>query len=332
MGNCLHPVDSFPDDNSSQLSFDDEHLADWNYSGNYDYYAGVDAAAPCRSCSLLDRSSLPFYVLAGALGVLAGAIVLFALLRPLSPRRQLRPCRRLLLTQLAAGSVLFSLAVPVLVPGLQGAHNAYLCHLAHLVWNASAFAQALLIGCHACLGPKLGAGPVPRLVLGLTMGLWGLAILLALPITLASDTSSGLCALASGQGVLKFLHAAGCFAIFVLLPLGLVGATGLTRALGRGPCPWVDVLWLWFLFWWPYGVFWGLDCLVRSRVLVLSSCLTQQALDLLLPLAEVLAILHCVAGPLLLAAFYRRAARRAGPALPLPARQPSPPDALGGKS
>ncbi|XP_008152487.2 atypical chemokine receptor 1 isoform X2 [Eptesicus fuscus] len=335
MGNCLRPVNSFTNDNSSHLSFEDGPLVDLNYSNyeNYDYSEmdEMDAAAPCHSCNLLDESSLPFYVLASVLGILASAAVLFALLRPLF-HRQLCPGRQLFLTQLAVGSALFSIVVPILAPGLWGAHNTYLCHLAHLVWNGSAFAQALLIGCHACLGPKLGAGQVPRLILGLTGGLWGLAILLALPITLASDTSNGLCSLASSQVVLKLLHAANGFAIFVLLPLGLLGAKGLKRALGRGPCPWVDVLWLWFIFWWPRGVLWGLDSLVRSRVLVLSSCPAQQALDLLLPLAEILAILHCVAGPLLLAFFCLRATRTAVPSLPLPARQSSPPDAPGGKS
>nr|KAF6315740.1 atypical chemokine receptor 1 (Duffy blood group) [Pipistrellus kuhlii] len=331
MGNCLRPVNSFPDDdNSSHLFLEDEQLEGLDDYPDYNY-SGMDAAAPCHSCTLLDPSSLPFYVLASVLGILASVVILFALLSPRSPR-QLCPGRRLLLTQLAAGSALCSVAVPILAPGLQGAHNTYLCHLAHLVWNGSAFAQALLIGCHACLGPTLGPGPVPRLVLGLSVGLWKLAVLLAVPITLASDTSNGLCSLASSQGVLKLLHSASLWAIFVLLPLGLLGAKGLTRALGRGPCPWVDVLWLWFLFWWPHGVLWGLDALVRSRILVLSSCPTQQALDLLLSLAEVLAILHCVAGPLLLAALCRRAARGALPSLPLPASQPSPPDALGGKS
>ncbi|XP_006774178.1 PREDICTED: atypical chemokine receptor 1 [Myotis davidii] len=327
MGNCLHPVDSSTDNSSSSFSFDSD---EWNYSETYDY-SGMDAAAPCRSCSLLDESSLPFYVLASVLGILTSVAVLFALLRPLF-HRQLWPGHQLLLTQLAVGSALSSIVVPILAPGLRGAHNTYMCHLAHFVWYGSAFAQALLIGCHACLGPKLGAGPVPRLILGLTVGLWGLAILLALPITLASDTSSGFCSLSPGQGVLKFLHAASCFAIFVLLPLGLLGAKGVKRALGRGPCPWVDVLWLWFIFWWLHGVLWGLDLLVRSRFLVLSSCPTQQALDLLLHLAEALAILHCVAVPLLLAFFCQRVTRTAVPSLALPARQSSPPDALGGKS
>ncbi|XP_070251868.1 atypical chemokine receptor 1 isoform X2 [Myotis yumanensis] len=328
MGNCLHPVDSSADNSSSIFSFDyDDEL---NYNGTYDY-SGMDAAAPCRSCNLLDESSLPFYVLASVLGILTSAAVLFALLRPLF-HRQLCPGQQLLLSQLAMGSALCSIAVPILAPGLRGAHNTYVCHLAHFVWYGSAYAQALLIGCHACLGPKLGAGPVPRLILGLVVGLWGLAILLALPITLASDTSNGFCSLSPGQGILKFLHAVSCLAIFVLLPLGLLGAKGVQRALGRGPCPSVDVLWLWFIFWWPHGVLWGLDFLVRSRFLVLLSCPIQQALDLLLHLAEVLAILHCPAVPLLLALFCHRATRRAVPSLALPARQSSPPDALGGKS
>lgn len=322
-------MDSFPDNNSSSFIFEDEF--NYSYGPGTDDYSEIDAAAPCRSCQLLDESSLPFYILASVLGILASAAVLFALLRPLS-HRQLCPGRQILLTQIAVGTTLFSITVPILAPGLSGAHNTYLCHLAHLVWYGSAFAQALLVACHACLGPKLDAGQASRLILGLTVGLWGLAILLALPVTLASDTSSGFCFLSSSPGVLKFLHIASCFAVFVLLPLGLLGAKGLKRVLGRGPCPWVDILWLWFIFWWPCGVFWGLDFLLRSRFLVLSSCLTQQALDLLLHLAEVLAILHCVAMPLLLALFCHRATRRAVPSLALPARRSSPLDTLGGKS
>lgn len=319
-------------ENWSNSTFEEEFRAVWNDSygtGDYDY-TELDSVAPCRSCILLNESSLPFYVLASALGIAASAAVLFALLRPLIYWR-LCPGRQILI-QLAVGSALFSIMVPLLVPGLSGAHNTYLCHLAHLVWYGSAFAQALLIGCHACLGPKLGTGQVPGLTLGLTVGLWGAAVLMGLPVTLASNTSNGLCTLAFSQNILRFMHVAASFAIFTLLPLGLLGAKGLKKVLGRGPCPWVDVLWFWFIFWWPHGVLCLLDSLVRSKFLVLSSCPVQQALDLLLHLAEALAILHCVATPLLLALLCHQAARTFVPSLPLPGGQSSHLGTLGGKS
>ncbi|XP_066218159.1 atypical chemokine receptor 1 [Saccopteryx leptura] len=334
MGNCLHRVDSssFTDENSSDSTFGDEFSSEWNYSyGSEDFnYTGLEAAAPCHSCNLLDESSLPFYVIASILGLLASAAVLFALLRPLF-HWQLCPGWQFLL-QLAVGSALFSLSVPILAPGLSGAHNTYLCHLAHLVWYGSAFAQALLISCRACLGPKLGTGQVPGLTLGLTVGVWGVAVLLGLPITLTSNISNGLCTLTFSQDILHFFHSATCFLIFILLPLGLLGSKGLKMVLGRRSCPWVDILWIWFIFWWPHGVLRGLDSLVRSKVLVLSSCSAQQALDLLLHLAEALAILHGVATPLLLALFCHQASRTSMPSLPLSARQFSHQDTLGGKS
>ncbi|KAL2771478.1 atypical chemokine receptor 1 isoform b [Daubentonia madagascariensis] len=337
MGNCLHQVEpSLSSENSSQLEFEDYF---WNYSdyGNdsfkgLDYNSSLEAAAPCHSCNLLDNSSLPFFILASVLGILASGAMLFALLRPLF-HWQLCPSRPILV-QLAVGSALFSIVVPILGPGLSSAPSTTLCRLGYCVWYGSAFAQALLIACHACLGPKLGAGQVPGLTLGLTVGLWGVATLLALPITLASGTSHGLCTLISSRDlkILQFIHTADCLVIFVLLPLGLLSTKGLIKALGRGPGPWVDILWAWFIFWWPHGVLLGLETLVRFRFLLLPTCLAQQVLDLLLNLAEALAILHCVAAPLLLALFCHQATRTSLPSLPLPASWSSHLGTLGDKS
>lgn len=326
----MDPSSSPPAQNWTILAFEDDFSEDWNASyGPEDYnYREMEAAAPCHSCGLLAAPALPFYILASVLGVLASVAVLFALLRPRS-RWRLRPGWPVL-AQVATGSALFSLAVPLLAPGLSVAHHAPLCHLARWVWHSAAFAQALLIGGRACLGPRLGADRTPCLALGLAMGLWGVAILLGLPVTLATDTSHGRCTLMFQRGSLQLVHAAICIVIFILLPLGLLGAKGLMKALGRGPCPWADVLWLWFIFWWPHGVLRGLDSLVRSKVFVLSSCPAQQALDQLLDLAEALAILHCVATPLLLALLWRQATRASSPAPPLPGSPHL--DALGGKS
>ncbi|XP_004589320.2 atypical chemokine receptor 1 [Ochotona princeps] len=335
MGNCLHRVKPSLSlsRNSSQWDFGNSTWDDfYNESYTFDYNEEMEAAAPCHSCNLLDESSLPFFILTSVLGILTSGAVLFALLRPLF-HWQLCP-GRLVLAQLVVGSALFSIMVPILAPGLSSAHSATMCHLGYWVWYGSAFAQALLIGFHACLGPKLRAGQSSRLILGLTVGLWGVAALLGLPITLASDTSRGFCTLASsrGMGALQSTHAVVCFVVFILLPLGLLGAKGLKKALGLGPGPWVNILWVWFIFWWPHGILLGLDTLLRSRLLVFSTCLAQKVLDLLLHLAEVLAILHCVATPLLLAVFCHQATRTALPSLPLTARQASHLDTFGDKS
>ncbi|XP_045838860.1 atypical chemokine receptor 1 [Meles meles] len=331
MGNCLqHQV---ANEDSTKLTFEDDIWDEFNDSYDLDYnYSNVDAAAPCRSCSLLDDASLPFFILTSVLSILAGGAVLFAFLRPLF---HWRVCpERPFLVQLAVGSTLFSIAVPFLAPGLKGLQGTPLCHLAHMVWYGSAFAQALLIGCHACLGPKMGTGQVPNLTLRLGVGLWGMAVLLGLPVTLASDTSHGFCSrtFSKSHWFLPLSHAVACFALFTLLPLGLLGAKALTKVLGRWQCPWTNVLWAWFVFWWPHGVAVGLDFLVRSKALILWTCLAQQALDLLQHLAEALAILHCVATPLLLALSYHQTARAAPPPLPLPLRRPSHLDTQGGKS
>ncbi|XP_004688132.2 PREDICTED: atypical chemokine receptor 1 [Condylura cristata] len=329
MGNCQPRVDSsvLVDENFSKLDFGNEILDNISYDYND---SGLELSAPCHSCNLLDESSLPFFLLASILGILASGTVLFALFRPLFHWQHCAD--RPVLAQLAVGSALFSIVLPILAPGLRGADSDPLCHMALLIWYGSAFAQALLIGCRACLGPKLGAGRVPRLTVMLTVGLWGAAVLLGLPITLAGGNSEGLCTISRGWGPLQAVHTAACFAIFIVLPLGLLGAKGLKKALDRGPCPWVDVLWAWFIFWWPHGVLLGLDSLVRSRVLLLSTCTAQQALDLLLHLAEALAILHCVATPLLLALSCHQATSNVLPSLPVPVGQSSHPNTLGGKS
>ncbi|OWK05029.1 ACKR1 [Cervus elaphus hippelaphus] len=330
MGNCLYPV---ADDNSTNLALEEGFWSEFLETDYPDYNeADMEAAAPCHSCPLLDYSSLPFFILVSILGILAGGTFLYALLRPLF-RWQLYQDRSTLV-QLAVGSALFSIVVPILARGLTGAPITALCHLAHLVAYGSAFAQALLIGYHAYLGPQLGAGQVPGLRLGITMGLWGVATLLSLPVTLGSDTSQGLCTVTfSGEWeMLRYIHAAACFAVFVLLPLGLLGAKGLKRALGRVTCSWVDILWVWFIFWWPQGMSLGLDSLVRSRAIVVSTCPAQQALDMLLDVAEALAILHCVATPLLLAWVCHQATHTSPPSLPLSTTQTSHLDTLGGKS
>ncbi|KAM9243241.1 atypical chemokine receptor 1 [Dugong dugon] len=336
MGNCLYPVQPSPSvsNNWTKLNLENYSWEDWDMPYEpLDYNdPSIEAAAPCHSCNLLDDSSLPFFIVASVLGTLASGTVLLALIKPLF---HWELCRgRPILIQLAVGSAAFSVVVPILAPGLSSSHSTTLCCLGHWVWYSSAFAQALLIGCRACLGPKLDVFQVSRLTLGLTVGLWGMAALLALPITLASDTSQGLCTLTSsrGLGTLQYMHAAVCFAVFFLLPLGLVGAKGLKKTLGRGPGPWVDILWVWFTFWWLHGVVLGLDSLVRSGVLPLQTCLAQQILDLVLQLAEALAIFHCVAMPLLLALFCHRTSHTSFSSLPLHARQSSHVDTLGGKS
>ncbi|XP_004613983.2 atypical chemokine receptor 1, partial [Sorex araneus] len=315
-------------DNSSQQDwgelFTEEELNELYYEDSVND-SDVTAAAPCRSCNLLDASSLPFFLLVSVLGFLASAAVLFALLRPLFRWR--RCADRPVLAHAAAGSALFSLALPLLAPGLGGARPAPLCQLAHLAWHSSAFAQALLIASRACLGPRLGTGWLPRLILA---ALWAVSIMLGLPSALTSDSSEGSCPPSQGWGLLHTLHVSACCCLFVALPLGLLGATGLRAALGKGPCLWVDALWVWFIFWWPYGVMLGVDDLVRSRQVAIRSCHAQQVQDLLLQLAEGLATVHCVATPLLLALACHRAAHVAAPPLP-PAPAPRP-DPLAGKS
>ncbi|XP_005002318.1 atypical chemokine receptor 1 [Cavia porcellus] len=336
MGNCLNQGKSSSVDTNGSLV----HLGyySWNYSFDeyttYEYledYNALDDAAPCHSCNLLDDSSLPFFILCSVLGILVSGAVLFGLLKPLF-HWQLCPAWPFL-AQMALGSGLFSIVVPILAPGLNSSQSTILCPLGYWVWYSSAFAQALLIGCHACLGPKLGIGQIPGLTLGLTVGIWGVAALLGLPVTLASDTSDP-CTLSysRGLGALRSTHVVVCFIVFSLLPLSLLGANGLKRALGWSSGPWVDVLWMWFIFWWPHGVILGFDSLVRAKVLVLPTCLAQRVLDLALHLAEALAMLHCIATPLLLALFFHQATHSSFPSLPLSARRSPQMDNAGSKT
>lgn len=333
MGNCLHPVEtSFSLDKNET-----EWLMDlWNYSYEENAYDSPDnysvgAAAPCRSCNLLDSSSLPFFILTSVLGMLASGAVLFAILKPLF-HWQICPSWPVL-AQLAVGSALFSMAVPILAPGFNTVHSTGLCYLGYWVWYTSAFAQALLIGCYACLNPRVNIGQIHGLTLGLTVALWGAAGLLGLPVTLASDVYNDLCTLASNKDleVLKSAHSAICFTIFTVFPLALLAANGLKKALSKESGPWVSVLWVWFIFWWPHGMVLLFDALVRSKIVLLPSCPSQQILDVMLNLAEVLAVLHCVATPLVLALFCHQTTRRSLVSLSPPARQSSPTDAFAGK-
>lgn len=306
-------------------------LETWNFSAeenisyeNLDYFS-VGEAAPCHSCNLLEDFSLPFFILASVLGMLASGFVLFAILRPLF---HWQICHSWpILAQLAVGSALFSIAVPILTPGLNTARSTALCGLGYWVWYTSAFAQTLLIGCYTCLNPSLSLRQIPGLTLGLTVGLWGAAALLGLPVTLASDVYNGVCTLASSKDLeaLRYTHSAICFAIFTVLPLALLAAKGLKKSLNKGPGPWVSVLWVWFIFWWPCGMVLLFDTLVRSKTILLQSCTSQQILDVILDLAQTLSVLHCVATPLLLALFCYQTTRRSLPSRSwsLPSRQSS---------
>ncbi|KAG8509831.1 Atypical chemokine receptor 1 [Galemys pyrenaicus] len=140
MGNCQRRVDSSVftdmDGNLTKAALGDELWNDMNDSyGEIDYDdLGLESSAPCHSCNLLDESSLPFFLLASILGILASGAVLFALFRPLFHWQHCAD--RPVLAQLAVGSALFSIVLPILAPGLHGADSALLCHLAHLVWLA----------------------------------------------------------------------------------------------------------------------------------------------------------------------------------------------------
>lgn len=322
MGNCLHPVERFSVDNSrTQFTFEN-----WNYSyeDNASYESTDDynliPAAPCYSCNLLDSSSLPFFILTSVLGLLASGGILFTILRPFF-HWQICPSWPIL-AQLAVGSALFSISVPILAPGLYSAHSTALCNLGYWAWYTAAFAQALFIGCYVFLNPSLNILQIPGLTLGLTVGLWGAAALLGLPVALASDAYDGLCTLPSYRNLetLKHIHSAICFTIFTGLPLTLLAVRGLKTALGKGPGPWVSVLWLWFIFWWPHGMVLMFDALVRSKAMLLQTCQSQKMLDVMLDVAEALAMLHCVATPLLLALFCHQTTRRSLASLSLPAR------------
>lgn len=335
MGNCLRPVETLSLDNSgTQFTFESFN---YSYEDNASYEFPSDysltPAAPCYSCNLLDSSSLPFFILTSVLGMLASGGVLFAILRPFSTW-QICPSWPIL-AQLAVGSALFSTAVPILAPGLYSAHSTALCNVGYWVWYTSAFAQALLVGCYACLNPRKNIGQVPGLTLALSVGLWGAAALLGLPVALASDVYNGFCTFpfSGDMEALKYTHCAICFTIFTVLPLALSAAKGLKIALSKGPGPWVSVLWVWFVFWWPHGMVLAFDALVRSKTILLHTCQSQKILDAMLNVAEALSMLHCVATPLLLALFCHQTSRRSLPSPALPARQASPQmDGLVGKS
>lgn len=304
--------------NFSQWDWDDfwpeMEMNESYYSENMND-SDMASAAPCYSCNLLDASSLPFFLLSSVLGLLTSAAFLLALLWPLFHGQRCTDWP--VLAQLAMGSALSSLSLPLRAPGLSGARPVPLCHLTHIAWYGGAFTQALLIVSRACLGSRLSVSQSRYLLLGYSVGLWVTATLLGLPNALTSDSSSGYCAQSQGWGPLYSVHVAFCWCLFVMLPLGLVCVKGLQKALGKGPYPQVDVLWVWFIFWGPYGVMLGVDSLMRSRAVVLPSCQAQQVQDLLLQLAEGLTMLHCVATPMLLALACHQATRLITPALPL---------------
>ncbi|XP_038624383.1 atypical chemokine receptor 1 [Tachyglossus aculeatus] len=305
MGNCLYPLEKWEaglPSNSSQtgsLQVDAADLNTLNYSyteGDEDFYDDLDLnlVAPCRSCHLLGPSSLPFFGLVSALGLLAAAVVLYGLLGGPARRWHL-PRARALLVQQAGACALCAAVLPALAPGL--GWPLPLCRPAVGAWYAGAFAQALLVAGGSWLRPEPGRTQL----VALSAAAWTVSVLLALPAAGSARSSPGLCAAqpSSQQPGWGWALAAVCAAAFLLLPLGLGAGWAVRRARGQGHLPRADPLWAWFALWAPHGVAVPVDGLVRLGA-VLPSCRAQQALDVAVDLALGLTALHCLAAPLLL--------------------------------
>ncbi|XP_028911322.1 atypical chemokine receptor 1 [Ornithorhynchus anatinus] len=304
MGNCLYSEASLPYNStqtgSLRVDVDDLPMLNYSYSEeDEDFYRDLDLnlVAPCRSCHLLGPSSLPFFALVSALGLLASAALLYALLGG-PARRRPPPRARALLVQQAGACALCAAVLPFLAPG--PTWPPALCQPAVGAWYAGAFAQALLVAGGAW--PRPDPGRCRPAVL--SAAAWAGSALLALPAAGSARASPGLCAVRpSGQQPgWAWALAVTCAAAFLLLPLGLGVGWAVRRARA-------DPLWAWFALWAPHGAAVGADVLVRLGV-VLPSCRAQQALDVAGDLAQALAALHCPAAPLGALLLLRRRQRR----------------------
>ncbi|KAJ7307149.1 hypothetical protein JRQ81_009132 [Phrynocephalus forsythii] len=94
-------------------------------------------------------------------------------------------------------------------------------------------------------------------------------------------------------------HTTFCVVGFVLLPVVMVSARVASKWRGRNQCPTMDITWLFYLFWAPYGVAQLLDKLLQEKVLT-ATCPLQEHLDYFLGISEGLGTVQCFLCPLLI--------------------------------
>ncbi|XP_074836953.1 atypical chemokine receptor 1 [Carettochelys insculpta] len=310
MGNCF-----IKETNSLQLNLSAFSLEElmMNYSSEYSQDYDDVAATPCQIsyCFFVGHAAPTFLAVVGALGLLINLAL--GVLLATWWRLWAWPPGLATLFQLTLGTTLFAALLPLFASGVRHGwvFSNGLCKAAYLLWYGSLFAEGLLVAAGA--SRAWWSKWVPSWHhWGAAMAFWAAAALLAMPAAWVAGmegSPQAMCVVRDSRELpgwwLAFVTS--CLAVFILLPatLGMVKVMMTWRR--RGWQLRINVTWLFFLLWAPYGTALFLDFLVRRQVL-LASCHFYEHLDFFLGLSEGLGILHCCLGPLLLlgAGLYRQ--------------------------
>ncbi|XP_063002246.1 atypical chemokine receptor 1 [Elgaria multicarinata webbii] len=296
MGNCINLDKNL----THTLDFTD---LDWedlfgNFTENYGEGDDYTCTEPCQYtyCSVFSSSIPAFLAVAGTLGLLCNMALVITLAKyPLFwGKRHAGKTKIFLMATAAAvfGAVLPFLAVEM-GPGQIFGDN--FCPVARALKYGCVFAQGLLVAGSAW---KM-SWRFPGLLLPIV--LWLVGFLCGIPAGISSST--GEFCIPSQEVELypwSLAHTIICLVVFVILPLAMILVKAVLKWDGYSSP--IDVTWLFYLFWVPYGVALILGEL-RQKDLVICMCHFQERLDYFLGLSEGLGILHCCLCPVLILGF-----------------------------
>ncbi|XP_054849622.1 atypical chemokine receptor 1 [Eublepharis macularius] len=294
MGNCF-----FVDQG---LSLDIAELEDLLlfYEQNYSYldeYTNSTLPEPCHDhyCSVFEDHVPAFLITLSILGLLSNVALGVALAKFPRLWDQHGPSKTVLsLMTVAAG--IFAVSLPAFA--VEWRFGDTFCKTAHVMRYGALFAQGLSVAGNSCL--LLRASPSWLF----PMALWLVGFLFSVPTAMISNSGDGkwaVCALSSEAKLYPWsmAHTIICLADFLLLPVFLGLAKLTSRCCECNRRPHIDLTWLFYLFWAPYGVAMILKTLVQEQLLR-PSCHLQEALNYFLGLSEGLGMLHCALCPLFL--------------------------------
>lgn len=270
-----------------------------NFSMNYSYeYSPESLPEPCPSdyCSDLSSSIPAFLAAVSGLGLLSnGACGIALVLFPRFWKHHHSPGKTTLLLTMVATTTSAAI-LPFFVVGLNWGwrFGGGFCQVAHGLRFGCLFAQGLVV----LVGTPGLPWCFPKWFLPTV--LWVTGFLLATPAALLHDTDGDewvVCTRSQKAELLSWAHAALCLAVFVTLPVALATMKVAPSWCGCNWRPHMDITWLFFLLWAPYGIGLFLDSLLRDQIFI-PSCSFLERLDYFLGLSEGLGLLHCFLCPL----------------------------------
>uniref|UniRef100_A0A803SQX1 Atypical chemokine receptor 1 n=1 Tax=Anolis carolinensis TaxID=28377 RepID=A0A803SQX1_ANOCA len=270
-----------------------------NFTNNYTYdgYPSYDdnLPEPCQFtfCLRFLSSILALLMVISILGSMSSLALGISLAKRPILWKQRHPGKYgFFLTSAATG--LFAATLPFFAVGLKHGwvFGPHFCQLARALRYGCIFAQGLMVA-----GSTWRMLPdVPR-SLFLT-GLFFLGFVCATPaIVISSPGDDCFSSLEPNLQPWSLAHILVSLAIFVILPLAMLVAKAALKWHGKNERLQLNLSWVFYIFWSPYGVALLLDKLLEDGLLT-STCHFREHLDYFLGISEGFGILHCFLLPL----------------------------------